>query len=1672
MQSSFFKLKPVRKQELQKALAAPPRPGLVLKKNKAGRNQWMKAHPDEKKERTAKSGEETKQRKDPAFAGFEFFPGGVLGDLSLYSKGAEFASSDGGFYRIEKVADKVLTVALYTMQQGLKLVGGPANINVAAFQALLRKQHADQFNKEFNAGLRARLELESMLGQGATPQQRSRARKEVERWKKVNAGVQSAAKADIKPTAIDESQTIGQTTEGFDTAASGEKLSELQGKKGNTTEVFYPGKEGQPESVAGEYRLVEASDIIPSHDPTTFQANQNYPAGLQERAYHRDKAEQQKVRKNAENFKPGIVVNTNPDALNGPPVVNEQGVVLGGNSRTMSMQLLYKQGGEKAKELRAELLKKAESLGFDPADVKGMKEPVLVRRIEAQGEKQGLLVRQFNESMTQGMDESAQAAAIGRKLSKDNLDALANGIKDDQTLNDFLKSAASEDFVQSLAMSGVIDDRNRNQFVGKDKRLNKKGRELVELALLGKTIDDGDLLAATSDSMKTAIARIAPSLLSAEGAGEDHKMRNDLKLALSAINEMRSKLGKMPEKNSKAVENARLDLDMDFDRRARGEMQHPVNKNERASLLFDTLASKGTVQLSKIFRNYDRLATGGVGGGLFGAPSSVDLLKESIEGSEIQKALEAVFVEIIKGRTTKYLRRWRVTNKKTGKSSWRYAYPSKRGGKKRTRHEGHATEHKRVLGESSDKHYHAGASFAAGKGKGHFIIESVDGKNLTFYLDEDEHGNRGPVQTMSRADFRVLLREEHREEFEKAAMEGLIARQDLFQECLLGGVATERQIELAKAEMLRWHKENKAYLKSDDKKKLNAARGKLFAEATRQGLTKEDLYKMMGVTSLSDKAGQVTSKMLDDMRLRIEAGDFVRPGTEEPAVVEPGAVEPGAQEEGAKVEPSAVEPGSEEPAAVEADVLGVESPKANLSAEDQKLLAAAQTIASAGDSRVYVSEYTQEALDKFASSAPGSEEYEIHKLELKALIEREKNKPAKKKPKDEGASAEGYIRPRAVELREGVPVQHFSPGQVPQKYKDEVAARGGAGAKTAEQIADSTDPQAQKNLAEYYNVEKMFEEIKPQLIAEGAGPDDIIRIYNDFIAGELAAITLSLERERVENRRRSAEREKISKKSNDEVKQDSMALMDKLQSTGLNLKEKNDLEDHFAELMQRVGMSEFGVSQLISEAKDVGTEADLIRLRAGTRVYQELLARGPEHLASRSEPIVEEAKKTARDLQTQLFNVSESGAVEPGAVEPGAQEKQSLDPSKIATKEDLIKYVDEAVSIRFNRSSDVLSDTIRDLVNGDLETKETPSLKKEIWPEWYAKKLRQKDKIITDGKDRSFIFAREGAGKYSIRPLVRTEKGLEAKPRIDIELNKDKYRFAKSISAALAAHLSGSNLDTSQFKDKLDVASLFYYHDSIKQKLKEIEPEASKPGAVEPAASKPGAVEPGAAQKEGAKTSEGTQEKMSVPPKKLGKKQARHDRKMFSDANGQIRSAPNGTADLRAIADRFSDAQISHAARELNKKLDKPLPALLFEEGDHHLDMFARTIKGTLPKKYHKGLGLAQFSMVHEEYVNQKADVLSRVSAGLNPNGTISTSSLASTDMLGRPLMGRAADVSDFDERAVQEVFPEYLADVNDSFRSFDPATSEVKKALQVSLEKFVQKSVCKALGYEKALGV
>jgi hypothetical protein len=300
----------------------------------------------------------------------------------------------------------------------------------------------------------------------------------------------------------------------------------LTGLDGKSTNVRIPGKD---EPVAAKYRAVELDSLTPSHSGVTFAPNDEFPV-KNDRQYHVDKAEQQKVIANAQKYDPSHTINTNPTSETGPSIVTPGGKVLGGNSRVMTLQRLYGSNGD-ANAYKSYLAENASTFGIDPEQVKGMRRPVLVREVEAPktvGETERAIT-EYNRSSTAALNPTARAVALGKKLTETSVRDIAGMLDDLSAAN---QSASVADLLRErpqkvldiLRRDGALSENEINGFVeqsDKGLKFTDAGKEIVGDALLGHWLGDADLVSRMAPSLKGKLEAVLSEGLQLKARGED-----------------------------------------------------------------------------------------------------------------------------------------------------------------------------------------------------------------------------------------------------------------------------------------------------------------------------------------------------------------------------------------------------------------------------------------------------------------------------------------------------------------------------------------------------------------------------------------------------------------------------------------------------------------------------------------------------------------------------------------------------------------------------------------------------------------------------------------------------------------------------------------------------------------------------------------------------------------------------------------------------------------------------------------------------------------------------------------------------------------------------------------------------------------------------------------------
>lgn len=310
------------------------------------------------------------------------------------------------------------------------------------------------------------------------------------------------------------------------------------------TKVITPAR---PAGEPARYAVIEAADLVPSHDPWTFQRNAAYPAGVQEREYHKALEEQTKVAMGGQNLNADLLLSDSPTAVDGPPLVTSgaRALVMGGNGRSM-MLLRGLHDPATAGTYRGALEAKAAHFGLDPATLATMKDPVLVRVLDevpdtATPAELVAAVRRTNEGMTQALSPKARAVAEAKNLSADTFSALAEILagNPDASLRELMRDRGPL-FLEILRRDGIVTAQNQAAWVAGG-LLTDEAKDRLEGMFLGKVVGSGDRMSATAPAVLAKLERLAPALLKVAGINPDADEIHLVQEALDLLNDARAR---------------------------------------------------------------------------------------------------------------------------------------------------------------------------------------------------------------------------------------------------------------------------------------------------------------------------------------------------------------------------------------------------------------------------------------------------------------------------------------------------------------------------------------------------------------------------------------------------------------------------------------------------------------------------------------------------------------------------------------------------------------------------------------------------------------------------------------------------------------------------------------------------------------------------------------------------------------------------------------------------------------------------------------------------------------------------------------------------------------------------------------------------------------------------
>lgn len=253
------------------------------------------------------------------------------------------------------------------------------------------------------------------------------------------------------------------------------------------------------EPVKFRWAIVPLESLVVSND-TSGSVNPAYPAELQPRNRGRQ-ASQLQMEKISRNINPRQLEDS-PNAQNGAPIIRSDGVVIGGNIRSMALTDAYAKG--RADAYRDYVASRAaRKFGLDTSELP--EHPVLVRVAEDVSDW-AKLARDLNTSTVAAYSATERAMADAARMDSRIMAMLSPD--EDGNIN----SAANRDFIQSF-VSNVIPDNERGAAITGSGLLSQDGLERAEYAIFAAAYQDAELMQRMSESLDNDMKNVTNGLL-------------------------------------------------------------------------------------------------------------------------------------------------------------------------------------------------------------------------------------------------------------------------------------------------------------------------------------------------------------------------------------------------------------------------------------------------------------------------------------------------------------------------------------------------------------------------------------------------------------------------------------------------------------------------------------------------------------------------------------------------------------------------------------------------------------------------------------------------------------------------------------------------------------------------------------------------------------------------------------------------------------------------------------------------------------------------------------------------------------------------------------------------------------------------------------------------------
>jgi len=230
-----------------------------------------------------------------------------------------------------------------------------------------------------------------------------------------------------------------------------------------------------------QFKVIDASDLIVSHDPFTFQLNPKYTARFQPRLRER-LANQSQVRKIAAGLDPEKLLLDTKAIDTGSPIVNAQNYVLCGNGRVMALILAASEHPGNVAKYKLALRDIAPKYALSTETIGKMKLPVLVRVLLTKTNEQAF-AEECNARPTIEASAIEKARTDAEKITAGMLNGL--DILEGEPIEEALRSGRNKAFV--TAFLSKLPENEQALLIDARGQLNSDGVRRMGMAIFVAT---------------------------------------------------------------------------------------------------------------------------------------------------------------------------------------------------------------------------------------------------------------------------------------------------------------------------------------------------------------------------------------------------------------------------------------------------------------------------------------------------------------------------------------------------------------------------------------------------------------------------------------------------------------------------------------------------------------------------------------------------------------------------------------------------------------------------------------------------------------------------------------------------------------------------------------------------------------------------------------------------------------------------------------------------------------------------------------------------------------------------------------------------------------------------------------------------------------------------------